>query len=82
MHHLGVYFELIYLHERLGTITIDEPVDYMARAVMILMWGKDIMRAIGRVGPQKVKTFMAQPFQWPKVMSLPCSKTIRGKQYI
>ena len=31
-------------------ITINEPVDYMARAVMILMRGKDITRAIGRVG--------------------------------
>ena len=31
-------------------ITINEPVDYMARAVMILMLGKDIMWAIGRVG--------------------------------
>ena len=31
-------------------ITINEPVDYMARAVMILMQGKDIMQAIGRVG--------------------------------
>ena len=29
-------------------ITINEPVDYMARAVMILMWGEDITRAIGR----------------------------------
>jgi len=32
-------------------LTINEPVDYMARAVMILMRGKDITRAIGRVGP-------------------------------
>ena len=32
-------------------LTINEPVDYMARAIMILMRGKDIMRAIGRVGP-------------------------------
>ena len=34
-------------------ITINEllHVDYMAQAVMILMWGKDIMRAIGRGGP-------------------------------
>ena len=32
-------------------ITNNEPVDYMARAVMILMRGKDIARAIGRVGP-------------------------------
>jgi len=32
-------------------ITINEPVDYMARAVMILMRGKDITQAIGRVGP-------------------------------
>ena len=31
-------------------LTINEPVDYMARAVMILMRGKDIKRAIGRVG--------------------------------
>ena len=34
-----------------GIIAINEPVDYMARAVMILMRGKDIMRAIGRGGP-------------------------------
>ena len=33
-----------------GIITINDPVDYMARAVIILMQGKDIMRAIGRVG--------------------------------
>jgi len=32
-------------------LTINEPVDYMARAVRILMRGKDITRAIGRVGP-------------------------------
>ena len=31
-------------------LTINEPVGYMARAVMVLMWGKDITRAIGRVG--------------------------------
>ena len=36
-------------------ITNNEPVDYMARAVMILMWGKDIARAIGRVGPKSKK---------------------------
>jgi len=30
---------------------MNEPVDYMGRAVMILMRGKDITRAIGRVGP-------------------------------
>ena len=37
-------------------ITFNEPVDYMARAVMILMQGKDITRAIGRVddGPSYV----------------------------
>ena len=34
-----------------GTVlTIHEPVDYMARAVMILMQGKDITWAVGRVG--------------------------------
>ena len=32
-------------------LTMNEPVDYMALAVMILMRGKDIMWAIGRVGP-------------------------------
>ena len=47
-------------------ITINEPVDYMAWALMILMRGKDIMRAIGRA-------CLAQ------VMSLPRSKTIKGK---
>ena len=31
-------------------ITINEPVDYMARAVMIFRRGKDITQAIGRVG--------------------------------
>ena len=31
-------------------LTINEPVDYMAQAVMILMRDKDITRAIGRVG--------------------------------
>jgi len=32
-------------------LTINEPVDYMAQqAIMILMRGKDIMRAIGRGG--------------------------------
>ena len=31
-------------------LTFNEPVDYMAWAVMILMRGKYIMRAIGRVG--------------------------------
>ena len=35
-------------------ITINEPVDYMAQAVMILMRGKDILRAIGRAGPSNV----------------------------
>ena len=34
-------------------ITFNEPVDYLARAVMILMQGKDIAQAIGRVGPWK-----------------------------
>ena len=34
-------------------LTINEPIDYMARAVMILMRGKDIMRAIGRGRPWK-----------------------------
>jgi hypothetical protein len=34
-----------------GIITINEPVDYMARAVMILMRGKDITWAIGRGRP-------------------------------
>ena len=33
--------------EQEDIITINEPVDYMARAVMILMGGKDIMRAFG-----------------------------------
>ena len=31
-------------------LTISQPVDYMAQAFMILIRGKDIMRAIGRVG--------------------------------
>ena len=38
------------------TVTINKPVNYMALAVMILMRGKDITRAIGR----------ARPFQLPK----------------
>ena len=41
-------------------ITINEPVDYMAQAVMILMRGKDITKAIGRVGPWKSQLFWAQ----------------------
>ena len=32
-------------------LTINEPVDNMAQAIMILMWGKDITRSVGRVGP-------------------------------
>ena len=56
-----------------GVITINEPVDYMERAVMILMRGKDITRAIGRVGlkveavlgPEQAR-LSTQPFQWPK----------------
>ena len=32
-------------------ITINEPVDYIAQAVMIFMRGKDITRAIGRGVP-------------------------------
>ena len=36
---------------RQSLLTINEPVYYMARAVMILMRGKDITWAIGRVGP-------------------------------
>ena len=37
--------------EKLALIlTINQPVDYMARAFMILMRGKDITWAIGRVG--------------------------------
>ena len=35
----------------LGVLTINEPVDYMVWAVMILMRGKDIMWAIGRGRP-------------------------------
>ena len=31
-------------------LTINEPVDYMARAIMSLMRRKDITQAIGRVG--------------------------------
>ena len=38
------------LQSNMFIITINEPVDYMARAVMMLMRGKDIKRAIGRVG--------------------------------
>ena len=33
-----------------GELTINEPVDYMPQAVMILMRGKDITWAIGRGG--------------------------------
>ena len=40
-------------------ITINEPVDNMAQAVMILMRGKDITRAIGRGGPWKWSLFWA-----------------------
>ena len=38
-------------------LTFNEPVDYMAWAVMILMRGKDITWAIGRVGPRKSGLF-------------------------
>ena len=40
-------------------ITINEPVGYMARAVMILMRGKDITGSIGRGGPWKSSLFWA-----------------------
>ena len=43
-----------------SVITINEPVDYMARAIMILMRGKDITQAIGRVG-LKVEPVYFQP---------------------
>ena len=45
--------------EVLPLLTINEPVDYTARAVMILMRGKDITRAIERVGPWKSRLFWA-----------------------
>ena len=35
-----------------GVLTINEPVDYMARAIMILILGKDITRAL------KIETFL------------------------
>ena len=45
---IGIHFPYtIYARK---VVTINEPVDYMARAVMILMRGKDITWAIGRVG--------------------------------
>jgi len=74
-------------------LTINEPVDYMAQAVMILMRGKDITWAIGRVGHE------SQDFFWPEtaqksldfhgptlpmaqVMSLPRIKIISSKRHI
>ena len=39
------------LFSNLSIITINELVDDIALAVMILMRGKDIMWAFGRVGP-------------------------------
>ena len=35
---------------KIDFLNINEPVDYMARACMILMRGKNITQAIGRVG--------------------------------
>jgi hypothetical protein len=53
-------------------ITINVPVVYTARDVMILMQENTISRATGRGGPRKsrpfglkkVKIFRAHPFQW------------------
>ena len=40
----------LFFYMALGGYDFDEPVDYMAWAFMILMRGKDITQAIGRVG--------------------------------
>ena len=40
-------------------VTINEPVDYMARGVMILMRGKDIMRQLEGAGPENRDFFGA-----------------------
>ena len=66
-------------------ITINEPVDYMAHAVMILMREKDITRVIGKVG-LKVKPVLGQTFNttltMAQVMSLPHIKIITAKHHI
>ena len=56
-------------------LTINEPVDYMARAVIILMRGKDIMRAIGRVG------FKVEPVLGPEI-ALATASAIWAKRHI
>ena len=58
---------------KIHILTINEPVDYMAWAVLILMLGKDILRAIGRSWP---------PLPIAQVTSLPRSKIKRGKRHI
>ena len=49
--------EVLTANISIDTSTINEPVDYMARAIMILMQGKDIMQAIERGGPCKSRRF-------------------------
>ena len=58
LHQLGATLHPSPTQQNFNKLTINKPVDYKARAIMILMWGKDIMRAIGKVGPFEVKTFL------------------------
>ena len=56
-------------------ITINEPVDYMAQAVMIWCWAKTFMRL-------ETWDFHGPTLPMAQVMSLPRIKIIRGKRHI
>ena len=53
----------------------------MALAVIILMRGKDITQAIGRVG-LKVEPVLGPEIARATVMSFPCIKIITAKRHI
>ena len=75
----------------LTVIAIYGPRIYTAPYVMFLMranplqgplegLGPETARAKQELfGPKKVETFMAQPFRWPRVMSLPRIKIIKAR---
>jgi len=46
-----IYLYALYFNKVSKVLAINEPVDYMAQAVIILMRGKDITWAIGRGRP-------------------------------
>ena len=50
-----------------STITINQPVDYMALGFMIFMRGIDITRAIGRVG---LKVSLRRAFGYPRIKNI------------